>query len=393
MTVSLDTRSIKSPEATEIHISAVPRENTSPQVQAEEIFSGIRKILHSKKASILQERVFAVQSAMKIVSEVRSGEYGDTDDGVAPSLLVCREGMFGPIAGVQVHAVSSNSKPEVVNLEGSGCGRILRVAGSTRDSADRRAVHLRRAYLTLSGISAPEFDQATEQTWAVFEKAESALKQSGADFRSVARTWMWLRDILSWYGDFNNVRNKFFTKRGIIGEGSRESMPASTGIGLGPSNGGKCAMDLTAVLEPADLIQYLQTVGRQHCAFDYGSAFSRASRAITPAGQTVFVSGTAAIDANGVTTNIGDAVGQINATIENVRAVLKDMNCRDEDVVQVTAYCKTPEVEKIFNELKDRPAWPWVTMICPICRDELLFEIEVSAMQSVVQGSTAFIRT
>jgi len=27
---------------------------------------------------------------------------------------------------------------------------------------------------------------------------------------------MWLTDILSWYGDFNAVRNKFFTERGLI---------------------------------------------------------------------------------------------------------------------------------------------------------------------------------
>jgi len=121
-------------------------------------------------------------------------------------------------------------------------------------------------------------------------------------------------------------------------------------------------------------------VGKQQCALEYGSAFSRASRTVTPAGQTVFVSGTASIDANGATINTNDAAGQINTTIENVRAVLRDTHCRDEDVVQVAAYCKTTEVEKIFNEVKDSLAWPWVTVICDICRPELLFEIEATAM-------------
>ena len=154
------------------------------------------------------------------------------------------------------------------------------------------------------------------------------------------------------YGDFNRVRNKFFTERGNIGKGSRQSVPASTGIGLGPADGGKCAMDLVAVLEPPDSIQYLQAVGKQHYALEYGSAFSRASRAITPAGETVFVSGTASINATGATTNIDDALGQINTTIENVQAVLKDMHAVDGDVVQVVAYCKTTEVGEIFNGLK-----------------------------------------
>jgi len=46
----------------------------------------------------------------------------------------------------------------------------------------------------------------------------------------------------------------------------------------------------------------------------------------------------------------------------------------------VMAYCKTPEVEKIFNELKTALDWPWVTMICDVCRDDLLFEIEAAAI-------------
>jgi enamine deaminase RidA (YjgF/YER057c/UK114 family) len=139
-------------------------------------------------------------------------------------------------------------------------------------------------------------------------------------------------------------------------------------------------MDLTAVLEPADSIQFLGAVGKQQCALEYGSAFSRASRSITPAGETVFVSGTASIDASGATTNIGDALGQINSTIENVRAVLRDMNAADEDVVNVVAYCKTTEVGKVFDGIKGNFPWPWVTVICDICRPELLFEIEATAM-------------
>jgi len=206
------------------------------------------------------------------------------------------------------------------------------------------------------------------------------LEQFGGDFRCVARTWMWLGDILSWYGQFNDVRNQFFRRRGLIGEGSRQSMPASTGIGLGLEEGGQFGMDLTAVLEPRGQIEFLGAIGRQQCALDYGSAFSRASRANSPAGKTMYISGTASIDAKGATTHIGDARGQIETTIENVRAVLRDMNCRDQDVVQTTAYCKKADVKDIFEEFKSRTEWPWVTAICDICREELLFEVEATAV-------------
>ncbi len=366
MTVKLDTRIVESASATEIYISAVPAESASAQNQAEEIFSGISDILRSKKAHIFQERVFAAQSAMEILSRARSQAYADLDDGVAPSFLVAKEGLLGPVAGVQVHAISSDSRPEVINLDQTGCGRILRASG--------------RAYLTLSNVSAPQSPQATAQAQAMMEKADAALKQFGADFLSVPRTWIWLKDILSWYDDFNHVRNKFFTERRLIGAGTRQSMPASTGIGLGPADGANCAMDLMAVLEPTNCTQYLQAAGKQQCALEYGSAFSRAARSIMPAGQTVFVSGTASIDADGATTHIGDASGQISTTIGNVQAVLADMNCKDEDIVQVVAYCKTTEVEKIFNASKGALDWPWVTAICDICRPDLLFEIEATAM-------------
>jgi enamine deaminase RidA (YjgF/YER057c/UK114 family) len=410
MTAKLQTRSVASALSTDIYISATPGEEMTLQNQAREIFSRIHDILRSNQAHILQERVFSTQPAVETLRRARSAAYGDLDDGVAPSFLVASEGLSGPIAGVQVHAVSSSGRPEVIELEGNLCGRILRVPG--------------RAYLTLSGISvagrvkgAPPAirrrgtfgtNEAAEQAKIMMEKAQAVLKKFGADFLSVPRTWMWLKDILSWYDDFNRVRTAFFTERGVIGAGSRQAMPASTGIGLGPANGGCCAMDLVAVLEPTDCTQYLQVTNKQHSALDYGSAFSRAASSIMPAGRTVFVSGTASIDAGGATTHLGNAAGQINATIENVRAVLSEMQCRDDDVVQVIAYCKTVQVEKVFNSIKDKlqagpssvesaglrtpasagrngadrvlGAWPWLTVICDICRPDLLFEIEAAAV-------------
>lgn len=344
----------------------MPVGSLSLKDQLQEIFSGIRDILCSKNASILQERIFGVAEAMETAADVRSEAYGNLVDGVAPSFLVCKQGSSGPIAGVQVYALSSDSKPEVVSLDGTAYGRSIHFPDLT--------------YLVLSGLSADECKLGDEQSQVMLEKAESLLKQAGGDLRSVARTWMWLKDILCWYDDFNRVRNDFFSARGIIGPGSRQSMPASTGIGLGPWRGGWCSMDLTAIIEPADSVDYLQAIGKQQCALEYGSAFSRAAKAATPAGETVFISGTASIDACGATTNLDDARAQITTTIENVRAVLSDMDCRDEDVVQVMAYCKSAEVEQIFNSLKDQLKWPWVPMICDVCRDDLLFEIEAAAI-------------
>jgi len=366
MSLNLEIRRLESDLAAEIYISAVPDAKSPLPEQAQQLFSAVSDALRSEKAHILQERIFASQKAMETIRDVRSKTYHGIDDGVAPALLVCSEGTSGPIAAVQLHAVVADVSPEPIESQGRLCGRLLRLPG--------------HVYLALSQISAPIFDNPAEQAGAMLEKAGSVLELFHSDFFAVPRTWMWLGDILSWYDSFNSVRNKFFAECGIIGKTSRQSLPASTGIGLRPADSAKCAMDLVAVLDPWDSIKHLPAVGKQQCALDYGSAFSRASQAVTPAGVTVFVSGTASIDVTGATTHIGDPLGQINTTIENVRAVLKDMHCRDEDVVQVVAYCKTIEVETIFNSLKHTLPWPWITVICDICRPDLLFEIEAAAL-------------
>jgi len=397
MAVDLDIRSGQSSVAGEIYISAKPKlARGGLQEQACEVFTGIADILRSKNACILRERIFAPKRPAEELLRLRSQIYDDLDDGVAPSVLVGKPEMTGPITAVQVHAISCDSRPEVIDVERQPSGRILRVPGCTyltlsSISAGPRSISPRSCLPTgrRGGQALPtggRAKKATEQAQAMMAKAESALKQFNSDFFSVVRTWMWLGRILSWYSQFNRVRNEFFTQRGIIGKAGRQSMPASTGIGLGPIDGSKCAMDLIAVLQPRDSIQHLQAAGRQQCALEYGSAFSRASRAITPAGQTIFVSGTASIDANGATTHIDDPLGQIKETIKNVRAVLKDTAVSDEDVLQAVAYCKTTEVEQIFNDLKSTlpstgRGWPWVTVICDICRPELLFEVEATALK------------
>ena len=367
MSVNLDIRSIESDSATEFYISATPGPKAPLEDQAREIFSDISDVLRSENANILQERLIGTQEAIEPLCQARLAAYGDMDDGVAPALLVGKEGgASGPISGVQVHAVRSKGKPETISLEGNLCGRILRVPG--------------RAYLALSGITDLQGDKPSEQAKAMMQKVEAALRKLGADFLAVPRTWMWLRDILDWYDEFNAVRTNFFVEWGLLGEGGRQSMPASTGIGLGPANGGHCAMDLMAVLEPTDCTQYLLTTGKQHSAFDYGSAFSRAARSVMPAGEAVWVSGTASIDADGATTHVDNPAGQIDATIEAVRAVLAEMHTDEKDLVQVIAYCKTPDVEKAFEKTSKALNWPWITTICDVCRHDLLFEIEATAM-------------
>ena len=50
----------------------------------------------------------------------------------------------------------------------------------------------------------------------MIERAERILREQGAFFGNVVRTWFYLSDILSWYGEFNKVRNQKYGEFGIM---------------------------------------------------------------------------------------------------------------------------------------------------------------------------------
>lgn len=361
----IETRIIKGNEAVEVYISALATSQIPIKQQAQELFASIREVLEAHQARIFQERVFATTDALNQMQAIRSDIYGPLDDGVNPTWLVVPEGINGNIAGIQLYAVSGKGSMEILKWENNPCGRIFR-----NDQGE---------FLTLSVIPQSEDGPAPIQAKNMLKNGESILHHIQSNLFSVPRTWMWLDDVLSWYDDFNLVRNDFFRERGLIGNGSANKMPASTGIGIGPYFGGRCAMDLIAVIQPANSLEYLDAGGNQDSAFKYGSAFSRATKAPSPAGSNVFISGTASIGPDGETTHIDNAPRQIEDTIKNVRAVLRELECCDDDVVQAIVYCKTKDIEKYFYDTWGDLNWPYITAVTDVCRDNLLFEIEATA--------------
>jgi len=81
--------------------------------------------------------------------------------------------------------------------------------------------------------------------------------------------------------------------------------------------------------------------------------------------------------------HLGDTKAQIEATIDNVCAVLNEFDYSDDDIVHAIAYCKTPEVREVFIDGRYCLDWPIIPVIADICRDDLLFEIEVTAAMNI----------
>lgn len=377
-------RRIDSPQATELFITAAPAHDGWSAAEAERLFSVIASILRQNAARLWMERVFVPAELFETTQTLRAAAYGDLADGVEPSWLISG----GPgLGGVQVHALANLERSARITpclateLSMAPASRRCEPGGAPSRLPIGRTLDLNGIrWIAASGLGSPAAN-AESETRAAFIQAHHLLAAAGADFRSVGRTWFFLDDILSWYPAFNTVRNELFREHGLIAHAARpDYLPASTGIGVRPARGRRVELDLIAAAGPEARIICHQAAGRQRSAFAYGSAFSRATQMPTPAGRTLYVSGTAAIDAEGFSRRPGDAPGQIAMTLENVLAVVSEAGFTAADITQAIAYCATPAVAAEFtaNHLA-QPGWPWITVIGDVCRPELLFEAEVTA--------------
>lgn len=361
-----DIRIASSPAAQELHIVASWNGVTDPRAGAKHAFDAVADVLKQHDAVIAQERVFLRPNDGDQIRPLRQAAYGKLADTVQPNWLMGDEGQTE--GSVQVYALRGVKQLRNVATEGNSLARVFELG-------DYR-------FMLGEGISPPPGDDPRAEARTMYDRGVNLLSQCKMTLHDVARTWIFMDDICGWYGEFNQARNTLFIEQGLLKKGTHESLaPASTGIGVRPAASSRCALDFYAVKGPGTPIRRFDAAGKQRSAFEYGSAFARASEAVSPAGKTVFISGTAAIDLEGRTIFLDDIKGQIRVTLDNVIAVLRQLGCEPRDVVQAMAYCKTPDVEKEFRgRWKKNLDWPWVTCVSDVCRDDLLFEVEVAAV-------------
>jgi len=217
------------------------------------------------------------------------------------------------------------------------------------------------------------------QTEEVFRTIERVLAGAGMDFRHVVRTWFYNDQILEWYSDFNRVRTRFFQDHDIA------LMPASTGIGAPNIAGTALVAKVVAVLPKTGNVIIRKAVSPlQHEAFAYGSAFSRAIEVAGPQARTIYISGTASIELDGKTVHVGSPALQIAKTMEVVTAILGAAGMDFGDTTRAVAYFRNPADVRLWREFCQKESLlhlPVLEVGCTVCRDDLLFEIELDAAQ------------
>lgn len=239
-------------------------------------------------------------------------------------------------------------------------------------------------YCRLSGIY-PQNPLAPreEQVRSVFELMSKVLVQEGMTFADTIRTWIFLDELLDWYDDFNLIRNAFFTQAGIFGK----VVPASTGIGAANTFGTAITAGLLAI-RPKNRQVTIRSVDSplQCSALDYKSSFSRALEVGLPTHRILMISGTASIDDQGFSRYQNDPVRQIAWTLQVVEALLKSCHMSWNDAFRGIAYYTNLQYHQLFTDYCRRhgiPPFPLARSHADVCRRDLLFEIELDAVQVV----------
>lgn len=360
--------------------STNPGERTA--TAARDAYEQIAALLADEGLEILHERVFASRSVSGEVLDARRSALSEAGLPHAGALTYIEghptwgEGM----AGVIVRCIRRNRPGGLRTLyDGDqACGRAWESQGAT--------------FLMLQNIHglAPEpgaDNDRLAQTRRMIERAERILREQGATFREVARTWFYLSRILDWYDAFNRVRTERYRAYRLMPEpGAQEILlPASTGISGENLQGAAAVLDLLAVATGKDtgLAVRQMTNRRQLDAVRYGSAFSRGALIRSCGHSAVQVSGTAAIDGHGRSLYPGDVHAQIACTLDTIEGLLEPTGCRLGDIAAATVFLKNPQDAPVFERMavqRGLEPFPAVTVVADICRSELLFEIDAEAV-------------
>ena len=341
---------------TEWFITLVPGEASPPS-----LFERAASLLRDREIEVVAQEVFGNATHLPLLEKAFGplswpvtwiGEQGKTPRELAGT-------QFWGVSGVPV---------ESVMLGNSTVGRTFQTESAR--------------FCRLGGLIPPD-PRAPEgiQAGHVFRQMDQALATVGMDFGAVLRTWFFNHSILDWYPTFNQVRDAFFREKGVF-DGL---VPASTGIaGSNPQRAALAAALLAVQPVDGSTIPAPVPSPLQCPALEYGSAFSRAVELAAPDHRRLFVSGTASIAPEGHTVHTGDVQAQVATTMEVVGAILESRGMNWNDTCRAIAYFKNgkdlPLLDHYLADTNTAP-FPVVLVTNDVCRDDLLFEIELDALQ------------
>ncbi len=224
-------------------------------------------------------------------------------------------------------------------------------------------------------LTADRFEQAGN----AFEKMQTILKDVGLDFSNTVRTWLFTHDILAWYDKLNTARDNFFQQYDIF----NKLVPASTGVGVANPAAAAMRAEALAVTGKNPNVTIGKVESPMQCsALDYRSSFSRATLIESPDHRRLYVSGTASIEPGGKTVFLDDTEKQIDLSMQVATALIRNAEMDWDDIVRGIMYFKDAKDFDLFDQWcqKNNITIPHIKVQADICRDDLLFELEIDGI-------------
>jgi len=353
----LDIVAIGPPECCEFHLSARPL----PGEGLRAVINRLADALHESEIQPVMQFTFTSLQQL-----THSGAICDEVFGPArwPVTGVEGHGCRSELAGIQMIGVSPRPVQPIYQSD--------RVVGCYFDDQFSEVC-------MLGGIEPTHLGTGrTTETRETLANIQSALCQAGFAMCDVVRTWFYLDDLLDWYKPFNKARTEFYSQHTFVSR----AFPASTGVS-GKNISGAALTAAAWAVQPLDNLRIQEIPSPLQCpASDYKSSFSRAMELDTPEGRRLMISGTASIAPAGETICKEDVRAQIATTMKVVEAILESRAMNFEHVTRAIAYFKNAaDVVHLTDwcKRKSRRLPPFIQVACGICRDDLLFEIELDA--------------
>jgi enamine deaminase RidA (YjgF/YER057c/UK114 family) len=224
--------------------------------------------------------------------------------------------------------------------------------------------------------------KSPHEFYSAFDGISKVISSSRMPESAIARTWLFMEDTLRDYELLNQARGlcfrEWFSSADCI-------IPASTGVQGRLIGSPALAIEFCAFsggrLSVRRLFSPLQNEPTA-----YGKLFSRGVAVRFPKNALLFISGTAPIDRTGASVHAGDFGRQMEFTLEALSAILRAAGGDFAGVIQAMVYLKRSADLDSCVRILDKAEFPRARALfqldVDICRDDLLCEIEVTALIS-----------
>ena len=253
--------------------------------------------------------------------------------------------------------------------------------------------------LVIEGAMASSFSLSySRQGDEIFEKIGAVLSSESMHIHEIVRQWNYIGNItqvqngIQNYQAFNDARARFYEKD----DWKNFGYPAATGIGTNVSGIGVSLIAISGIRSiPVDNPLQIAAHAYSQSLLVGGDKrtpkFERARIIKNNVGSNCFISGTAAIRGE-ESMNILNASLQTRQTIENINYLISAENLKQYGLNNGTklemnvlrVYIKKMEyLDSVKSEIeKTWPGLPAIYLQADICREELLVEIEGTAMDA-----------